>query len=88
MHAGLIPILTFESGLDVHDFGIILKDSSITEIKKAVMELSNQSLDKQKMMAQKAWIHARKTHTRENFAIEMRRVLEKIITNGSALSPL
>ena len=88
MHAGLIPILTFESGLDVHDFGIILKDSSITEIKKAVIELSNQSLDKQKMMAQKAWAQARKKHTRENFAIEMRRVLEKIITNGVALSPL
>ena len=81
MHAGLIPILTFECGMDVHDFGIILKNSSIAEIRKTIIGLSNLPIEKLEVMAQSTWEYARNTHTRENFAVEMRRALEKIIAN-------
>ncbi len=38
MHVGLIPIVSYESSVDVDDFGIIIKDSSVEEIKAAIKE--------------------------------------------------
>jgi glycosyltransferase involved in cell wall biosynthesis len=79
MHAGLIPILTYECGLDTDDFGFLLKDCSIDNIKdtiRAVASLSTQGL---KERARKAWEFARAHHTREKFAEEYRKVVEKIL---------
>jgi hypothetical protein len=40
MHAGLIPVISYESGVDVHDFGMILPDCSVAEIQNAVRRVS------------------------------------------------
>jgi glycosyltransferase involved in cell wall biosynthesis len=80
MHAGLIPIVSYGSSVDVEDFGIILKDSSIEEIKGSVRMISSLSAEKLKSMSRKAWECVRAYHTRERFAEEYRKMIETIIT--------
>lgn len=83
LQAGLIPIISYESGVDVDDFGVILKDCSIDEIKRSIIKISNLPTNELKRMARKAWEYARANHTREKFTQEYKKVIEKIITNFS-----
>lgn len=84
MHAGLIPIVTYEASVDVYDdFGIMLNDPSTVEIKRAIRTISSRSAQELKGMARKAWEFARANHTREKFAEEYRNAVEKIISNYS-----
>ncbi len=83
MHTGLIPIVNYESGVDVHDFGAILKDCSIDEIKNSIRMVSSLPVQKLKLMARKAWEFARANHTREKFVEEYKKVIERIITDYS-----
>jgi glycosyltransferase involved in cell wall biosynthesis len=68
MHAGLIPIVSKESGIDTHHFGITLQTTTIQSIQNAVRTLAEESEASLKERAQAAWKHVRKNHTRENFA--------------------
>jgi glycosyltransferase involved in cell wall biosynthesis len=79
LHAGLIPIISYESGVDVHNFGLILKDCSIEEIQKTIRTVSNFPAHELKAMAIKAWQYARAHHTRERFTEEYRKVIETIL---------
>ena len=80
LHAGLIPIISYESGVDVSkDFGVILKDCSIQEIKEAVHRIANLSAHELKQGSQKAWEFARANHTIENFEKEYRIMVEKLL---------
>jgi glycosyltransferase involved in cell wall biosynthesis len=80
MHAGLIPIVTCESSVDISDdFGVILRDSSIEEIKNSVQRTSNLSPQKLERMARQAWEFARANHTREVFAREYRKAVSTIM---------
>lgn len=80
MHAGLIPIVTYEASVDINnDYGVILKDASVEEIKKSIQRISSLSEQELKAMARKAWEFARANHTREKFAQEYRDVMTKII---------
>jgi glycosyltransferase involved in cell wall biosynthesis len=79
MAGGLIPVVSYESGVDVHDFGTILKTSEVNEIKRAVRELSVRPAAELKSMALKAWRSARDHHSREAFAREWRRALHDIL---------
>ncbi|MEM7555953.1 MAG: glycosyltransferase [Cyanobacteria bacterium P01_A01_bin.84] len=69
MHAGLIPIVSYEASVDVSpDYGILLKDSSITEIKASVEKIANLSPQILKQMAKNSWKFVRENHTQERFA--------------------
>jgi glycosyltransferase involved in cell wall biosynthesis len=68
LHAGLIPVISYESGVDVEDFGIILKESSINEIINAIREISQKKDGELKHMSKKAHLYAKTHHTRKNFA--------------------
>ncbi len=81
LQTGLIPILSYESGVDVYDFGLILKDCSIDAIRKSVIKISNLPVEEQKLMTRKAWEHARTNYTRERFTEEYRQIIEKIVTD-------
>ena len=84
LHAGLLPIISYESGLDVHGFGMILKEGSIAEIRRAVCSVSSLPAEELKRLACKGWEFARANHTREKFSDEYRKVVERIIaTHGS-----
>lgn len=81
LHAGLIPIVSYETGVDVYDFGAILHNSSIEEIKAEVRRIANLPTAELKIMTRKAWEYARANHTREKFAQVYRDVVEQIIEN-------
>jgi glycosyltransferase involved in cell wall biosynthesis len=79
MHAGLIPIVSYESSVDIDDdFGLTLKTSSIEEIKDAVQRIANLPAEELQRMARRAWEFARANHTQERFAEEYRKAVESI----------
>jgi glycosyltransferase involved in cell wall biosynthesis len=78
MHAGLIPIVSYESSVDIGDFGVILESCSIKEIKRSIRMISNLPTKDLKVMSKRAWDFARANHTRERFAKEYRRIVKKI----------
>jgi glycosyltransferase involved in cell wall biosynthesis len=81
LHAGLVPIISYESGVDVNDFGVILRTCSIDEIKSSVRAISNLPAQTLQAMARKAWEYAREHHTKEKFTEEYRKVIEKLESN-------
>lgn len=78
MQAGVIPIVSYESSVDVEDFGIILKESSLEEIKAAIQMITRLSAEKLGSMSRKAWEFATANHTREKYAEEFRQVIDRI----------
>jgi glycosyltransferase involved in cell wall biosynthesis len=81
MHAGLIPIVSREASVDVNeDFGLVLKECSIQEIKNSIKNISSLSSEELQRMARAAWNFARANHTRERFAEEYRNVISLIMT--------
>lgn len=85
MHASLIPIISYETGVDVNDFGVILNDCSIDTIKNTIKMISSQPVEKLRQMSYKAWEFARANHTRERFAEEYKKVILSIM-NATANS--
>ncbi len=83
LQAGLIPIISYETGVDVDDFGVTLKDCSIPKIQSAIRQISNLSASELKSMSRKAWKYARNNHTKEHFAQAYRVAVEQIIENRS-----
>ncbi|MDZ8104589.1 MAG: glycosyltransferase [Nostoc sp. DedQUE12a] len=79
LHAGLVPILSYESGVDVHDFGVIFDNLSLEEIKGKVRSISNLPVEDLKVMSQKAWEYARANHTREKFAQAYKNAVEQML---------
>ncbi|MES2006540.1 MAG: glycosyltransferase [Patescibacteria group bacterium] len=78
MHAGLIPIISRETGVDVEDFGIVLKENTIQEIQTMVRNLSLEPHTKLTQRAVAAWKYARAMHTRPHFEAAYRAVIKDI----------
>lgn len=85
LHAGLIPIISYESGVDIDDFGLLLKKCSLDEIKDSIKMVSNYSEGKLKTMSNKAWQYAREHHTREKFSESYDQFVNKIITYNESI---
>ena len=79
MQAGLIPIASYESGVDVNDFGVIVKDCSVDVIKKTIETVASLPAGDLKEMSQKAWEFTRENHTRERAAEDFRKIILQII---------
>jgi glycosyltransferase involved in cell wall biosynthesis len=83
LHAGLIPIVSRESGVDVSaDFGVYLESCSLEEIRSAVRRVSTLPGQQLQRMARNAWEYARARHTRERFAAEYRKAADQVLTLG------
>lgn len=68
MHAGLIPIASYESSVDITpDYGIVLPDCSVETIKAQVQQLAELAPLKLHDMAMAAWQYVRMHHTRDHF---------------------
>lgn len=76
MHAGLIPVVTYQSAVDVPvDAGLVLKNCSVEEIQRSISWVSDQSGATLETMARNAWNFVRANHTRERFAQAYRAVI-------------
>ncbi|OQW31775.1 MAG: glycosyl transferase family 1 [Nitrospira sp. SG-bin1] len=79
MHAALIPMSSYESGVDVNNCGFVLKDYSIMTIIHMVQEISHLPANILGDLSRNAWEHARATHTRERFAKEFKNIILTIL---------
>ena len=68
MHAGLIPIVSRESGVDTGSFGVTLRDNSVESIREVVRTLAKASVSELQKRAADSWSYARANHTRDRFA--------------------
>jgi len=81
MHAGLIPIISYQSGISARECGIILKENNIVEIQNAVKYISSLNKDQLKTMSEQCRDFALHNHTRENFSNDYKKTIEEIILN-------
>lgn len=79
MHAGLIPIVSYQSGVDIFDFGIYLEECTSNNIIKALKKLSSLSSQQLIFMSRKTWEYAREHHTRDNFSLEYKKAVASIL---------
>ncbi len=84
LHAGLIPLITYETSVDVHDFGELLADCSVEGIRAQVRALSARSPAELRDLAMKAWTHAREHHSRARFEHGYRSAAERILGEWEA----
>jgi len=81
MHAGIIPIVSYESSVDVSpDCGIILRKSSIEEIRDSVRSIAGLPAATLREMARHTWEFARAEHSPERFVKEFTRVVSQVMT--------
>src|SRR6185437_8221613 len=84
MHAGLIPLVSYESSVDVEDFGMMLKDNSVSTIQNAVQMMSNLPSGQLRQMARKAWEFARANHTRGKFAEDYKEFVVNVLEKAGS----
>ena len=83
MQAGLIPMVSRESGVDVHDFGTILPDCRLDTLRDAIVRLSEEAPEALKRRAVASWKYARSHHTTDVYLTEYRRMIETILDSQS-----
>ncbi len=79
MAAGVIPVVSYESSIDVEDFGFLLEDSSIETIMRQVREITGRSAAELRRRAKRAWEAAHNNHTPEKFERSYRETMEMIL---------
>ena len=79
MHAGMVPVLSYEASVDIGDSGILLSDNTINEIKAAVAGLSSKPVTELERLARAAWTTARDNHTRDIFASEYEKFVLQVL---------
>ena len=67
MHAGVIPVASYEASVDIKDNGITLAECSHSEMYKAVTRLSDLPGRELEEMAQETWQFTSSTHSKESF---------------------
>ena len=80
MHAGLIPVVSYEASVDVDEsMGVIIKTCTVDEIKVSVMKVSHMTRDQLESMAKRNWEFARANHSREIFAASYAKIVSEIL---------
>lgn len=87
MHAGLIPLVTRESSVDLGDFGFLLPDASVETIRRQVETISALPIGQLAERSRRSWNHVRRHHTREAFARNCRIALESILQRWEQRRP-
>jgi glycosyltransferase involved in cell wall biosynthesis len=84
LQAGVIPLVSYESGVDVDGFGAILDECSHEQIKKTIMDLVEKSNDELAELSLKAHEYAKQNHSEESYRKAFDRVISKIERGKSA----
>jgi glycosyltransferase involved in cell wall biosynthesis len=81
MHAGLIPVISYESGVDVHDYGFLFDSCSVPDVKRKLQEVADLPASELKARACRTWEYARTHHTRDAFSRSYRDAVETILSS-------
>lgn len=88
MHAGVIPILSRQTGLDLTPgCGLLLNELSVAEVQAQVKAISELSGERLREMALNAWSCARRDHTRENYLKRYTTIIREILIKEGASAP-
>ncbi|MEX2640455.1 MAG: hypothetical protein WD266_07195 [Balneolales bacterium] len=87
MHAGLIPIVSYEASVDVDSrFGVVLRENTVEEIKREVLRISALPDEELKTMSRKSWQVARQRYTREQYSSAFENIILELVKKTSANS--
>jgi glycosyltransferase involved in cell wall biosynthesis len=78
MHAGMLPVCTWESSVDLQEFGIAVARGDVEAVREAAFKVASMAPDEIQHRCRSAWEHVRKVHTRESFAVNYRRFAGEI----------
>ena len=79
LHAGLIPLITPETGLDPRVGGVSLINPTVESIKETVTTFSKSKPADLKNQAFTAWSYVRKNHTKETFSSAYGRFIDTVL---------
>lgn len=80
MHAGLVPLISQESGIDVSaEEGVVLPTSRLADIEAVVSEFADRDPQDIEAAARAAWAAARRRHSRAAFTARYRATLERLL---------
>ncbi len=77
MHAGLVPIITHETGIQEDSGYIPLENPTPQSVSKAVQDFANTSPEKIRELSHKIWLYARKRYTRGEFSRTYKKFIEE-----------
>lgn len=84
MRRGLIPVVTNEAGIEIGDFGILVKEGSIESVQDAVYKAS--SIPREEFERRILETHEdSKKYTNNNFKTTIKAVIEEILKKGGFL---
>lgn len=78
MHAGLIPVISYHSGVNVKDFGIIIEENTVEGIMKIANKVVMMSDSELTRRSKDAWEYARTHHTREKFSEAFSKFVDRL----------
>jgi len=85
MQAGLVPVITYESCVDVTTGnGIQIEDLTVEAVQTAVRQLSSMAAEDLHAMTMRAWNFARTHHTHDAYKREYRKAVKAAIKNKKA----
>lgn len=79
MAAGVIPMVTYESSVDVEDYGVLIKDTSIEGIIQDIRAITEMPGNELRCKARTAWEEATTKHRPEDFERAYRATIEAIL---------
>lgn len=84
MHAGIIPLVSRESSVDIDDdYGVVIEEFSVEEVIEKINRLSSLPVVALEKMSRKAWEYAREKHTRERFFEEFMLRMQTLLNTHS-----
>lgn len=85
LQRSLIPIISYESGVSVENFGIVLKQCTHEEIKTSVLKISTLSDNELSHMAQASYNYAQKNHSKETYVRQLMKTITEIEKSNTKL---
>ena len=79
VRAGLVPIISPETGLDPQVGGIVLRDPTVESVRKAVKIFSETPAADIEKMARIAWKYVSEHHTKKEFTSAYSRFIDTIL---------
>ena len=79
MHAGLIPIVTEATSVDIGDFGLLCPNAELETVRATVKEVAAMDENELRRRARGAWKFARENHTRDAFASDYAAFVDGIV---------
>jgi hypothetical protein len=87
LRAGLLPLVSRETGISVGDFGVTLANASVEEICRAVRAVASLPTIELAARTHRAWEHAVSHHSRESYRRAYERIIQDIIADLARKTP-